>query len=169
MRIAMVEGDGICGITSSPAYYPVMAGSGPCSAEINPCGEFQCNPTPDGTSNTCSCNTPSFIAVNNLDGSQSCAPVAVCTFFLLNPCGPGTCINDRRGSYTCICPSGLEIGSRTDGSPTCVPSSMGLATTYTAQEGDSCYLIHTTFGLTYDAFMAQNEVRTLHSISTRLW
>lgn len=39
---------------------------------MNPCGNYDCKLNEDGT-NSCLCPPP-FIAVNNVDGSQTCVP-----------------------------------------------------------------------------------------------
>eukprot|EP00897_Mesotaenium_endlicherianum_P000057 jgi/Mesen1/10051/ME000073S09330 len=156
MYLAIVGGDGICGISSTPGSYPVVKGNNPCGKiALNPCGGGTC--FPKGASNECKC-PPQFVAVTNLDGSQSCAPQNVCRFFLYNPCNVGTCVDDGRGAYACICPAGFYGGFRLDSSPTCVPAPQGTGTqTYVVQASESCYLIHTAFRLTLLQFLAQNK------------
>ncbi|CAI5507753.1 unnamed protein product [Closterium sp. Naga37s-1] len=49
--------------------------------------------------------------------------VDVCGSYFKNPCAVGTCINDGKGSYSCICPPN-HVPSRTiDDFPTCDPGS----------------------------------------------
>eukprot|EP00897_Mesotaenium_endlicherianum_P005427 jgi/Mesen1/4912/ME000245S03966 len=156
MYLAIVGGDGICGISSTPGSYPVVKGINPCGKiALNPCGGGTCYPK--GASNECKC-PPQFVAVTDLDGSQSCAPQKVCRFFLYNPCNVGTCVDDGRGAYACICPAGFYGGFRLDSSPTCVPAPQSTGTQkYTVQAAESCYLIHTAFRLTLPQFLAQNK------------
>eukprot|EP00897_Mesotaenium_endlicherianum_P010607 jgi/Mesen1/9575/ME000065S09001 len=143
MRLAIAGGPGICGVAATPASYPVLAASSPCGG-INPCGGGTCIPA--GSSYECVC-PDQFVAVSNVDGSQSCAPARPCTFAASNPCQTGTCIDDGVGSYTCICPFGYFVAELMNQQPT---------GSYEVQKNDTCYLIHTMFRITLDQLLALN-------------
>eukprot|EP00897_Mesotaenium_endlicherianum_P010608 jgi/Mesen1/9576/ME000065S09004 len=153
MRLAIAGGPGICGVAATPASYPVLAASSPCGG-INPCGGGTCIPA--GSSYECMC-PDQFVAVSNVDGSQSCAPARPCTFSTFNPCKVGTCIDDGRGSYTCICPFGYFVTQLLNLQPTCAtyPGYVDSGT-YKVQKNDTCYLIHTMFRITLDQLLSLN-------------
>eukprot|EP00897_Mesotaenium_endlicherianum_P002855 jgi/Mesen1/2598/ME000166S01720 len=161
MYLAMTGGPGVCGINTQAALYPIIKGSSPCPDEngvgINPCGGGTC--IPRGASNTCICPR-TFVGVTNNDGSQTCAPMYACRFFLTNPCAVGTCVDDQRGSFSCICPMSYIQGLKSDGLPTCVPAGAavpGQRYYYTAQAGVTCYLIYTAYSLSLPQFLALNR------------
>jgi len=130
MKLGIQGGAGVCGMNVLPAYYPVAAppAGDPCYTTssipdgdsvpaLNPCGGGVCTRAPSrgDYSYTCSCPRD-FVAVNNtvkvtLPGAgqgitQACAPVDACGLTLTNPCSVGTCVNDGKGSYSCLCPIG---------------------------------------------------------------
>ncbi|CAI5467997.1 unnamed protein product [Closterium sp. Yama58-4] len=154
MRIAIAGGAGICGMNTMPGLYPVLSTPDPCKP-INPCGGGTCTSTPTNKSqrNKCTC-TAGFIAVTNLDKTQTCALAKVCTFFAVNPCGFGTCVDDSKGGYTCLCSLGYTSGSLTDGSPTCVPGS--LVSKVVLPTAMSCGLVRTTYQLSKKDFTLLN-------------
>ncbi|CAI5498647.1 unnamed protein product [Closterium sp. Naga37s-1] len=45
----------------------------------------------------------------------------VCSSYPTNPCGAGTCINDGKGAYSCICPPNYISSTTIDSVPTCDP------------------------------------------------
>ncbi|CAI5955872.1 unnamed protein product [Closterium sp. NIES-64] len=53
--------------------------------------------------------------------------VDVCGSDLKNPCYVGACINDGKGSYSCICPPNYVESTIIDSFPTCDPGAAGLA------------------------------------------
>ncbi|CAI5498502.1 unnamed protein product [Closterium sp. Naga37s-1] len=128
MRMDIQGGDGVCGINVLPGIYPIVKipgdpcgqssykGDGDLQPSMNPCGRFQCQGTTE-TTNNCTCNVPTapvqpFVEVENGYGSNTCAygefcgrrTVDVCGSYFKNPCYVGACINDGKGSYSCICP-----------------------------------------------------------------
>ncbi|CAI5983311.1 unnamed protein product, partial [Closterium sp. NIES-64] len=154
MRIAIAGGVGICGMNTMPGLYPVISTPDPCKP-INPCGGGTCTSTPTNKSQRNKCTCPAgFMAVTNLDKTQTCALAKVCTFFVVNPCGFGTCVDDGKGGYTCLCSLGYTLGSLTDGTPTCVPGS--LVTKVVLPVAMSCGLVRTTYQLSKKDFVALN-------------
>ncbi|GJP34244.1 hypothetical protein CLOM_g18691 [Closterium sp. NIES-68] len=127
MRLAMSGGDGICGIHSMPALYPVIKTPDPCFP-VNPCGGGRCAVDAGTGGNTCEC-PEGFRAVVNIDGSQSCALAARCAFSMVNPCDSGTCIDSSssKGGYSCLCPPPAERINNTDGTQTCIVPPAPLA------------------------------------------
>ncbi|CAI5534917.1 unnamed protein product, partial [Closterium sp. Naga37s-1] len=94
---------------------------------MSPCGRFPCQKTKEG--NTCTCiieivplARQPFVAVANGIGAQTCAYVDVCGSYFKNPCYVGTCINDLKGSYSCICPPNYIERVTFYGLPTCDPA-----------------------------------------------
>ncbi|CAI5980155.1 unnamed protein product [Closterium sp. NIES-64] len=82
--------------------------------------------------------------------------VDVCGSYFKNPCAVGTCINDGKGSYSCICPPN-HVPSRTiDDFPTCDPA--GSLATSLAVSGSNwaCADVHPLMGLTLAQFTQQN-------------
>eukprot|EP00897_Mesotaenium_endlicherianum_P001092 jgi/Mesen1/10984/ME000097S10563 len=160
MKLEMTGGAGVCGINTSPGTYPIVRGKDPCGP-VNPCGAGRCRVVAGGK-NRCACPS-SFVAVNNLDGSQSCAPAHVCRFFLYNPCSVGTCVDDTRGSYTCICPRGFANGTKVTGAATCVCTAPGTyperqycTLLYNVREGDTCESIMRRYHLDAPTFFKYN-------------
>ncbi|GJP67942.1 hypothetical protein CLOP_g24700, partial [Closterium sp. NIES-67] len=143
-------GDGVCGINVLPGIYPIVKLPGdPCGRKgykgdkdlygMNPCGRFACQAI-GGSSNRCNCNIPGslkqpFVEVGNGNGSSTCAYVDVCGSHFKNPCAVGTCINDGKGAYSCICPLNHIESKTADNSPTCDPAN-ATATTM-AVSGDN--------------------------------
>ncbi|CAI5938885.1 unnamed protein product [Closterium sp. NIES-65] len=152
-------GDGVCGINSLPGIYPVVRiAADSCNASgksseafgplFNPCGSFKCTVEPDGSSNRCDCNDPRYVEARNADGSRTYAYSAsallsrdACRAAVRNPCAVGTCVNDGKGSYSCVCPPGFRQGTTVDGTFSCAPgdSSSKYAV---VMEGLTCADIH---------------------------
>ncbi|GJP37843.1 hypothetical protein CLOM_g22249 [Closterium sp. NIES-68] len=154
MAMAMTGGSGICGIHSVPAIYPVIKTCSPCKSHQNPCGGGICVPGANGTY-TCKCLKPLFLPAADRGGAQTCVWADVCSVQDENPCAVGTCINDQVGGYVCLCPPGFVQGVRPNGSPTCVPTTSSPTTLSFPVDVD-CPLVYQLFGLTEEAFLAQN-------------
>ncbi|CAI5510917.1 unnamed protein product [Closterium sp. Naga37s-1] len=172
MRMDIQGGDGVCSINVLPGIYPIVKIAGdPCGSKsykgdgdlqpsMNPCGRFTCTAIAKTNSNTCTCSLPSetkqpFVEVANGYGN-TCAYVDVCGSYFKNPCAVGTCINDGKGSYSCICPPN-HVPSRTiDDFPTCDPAN-GTATSLTVS-GDkwACADVFGLVGLSSSHFAQQN-------------
>ncbi|CAI5502244.1 unnamed protein product, partial [Closterium sp. Naga37s-1] len=54
----------------------------------------------------------------------------VCGSYAMNPCIVGTCVNDGKGAYSCICPLNYIESTTVDNSSTCDPANT-TATTLT--------------------------------------
>ncbi|CAI5478102.1 unnamed protein product [Closterium sp. Yama58-4] len=156
MKIAIAGGPGICGMNTLPALYPVLSTPDPCSP-INPCGSGTCTPLKPkqngGMRNKCTCPS-GFTAVTNLDKTQSCAVASVCSFSALNPCGFGTCMDDSKGGYSCLCSPGYVLGRRTDASVTCIPGSVMVKVTL--QVNMTCNQVRSTFLISNEEFSSLN-------------
>ncbi|CAI5498699.1 unnamed protein product [Closterium sp. Naga37s-1] len=142
MRMDIQGGDGVCGINVLPGIYPIVKipgdpcglksykGDGDLQPSMNPCGRFTCTPFPKTNNNTCTCTLPAqtrqpFIEAANGYGS-TCVYVNVCGSYFKNPCAVGTCINDGKGSYSCICPLNYVSSTTFDNFPTCDPGAAAL-------------------------------------------
>ncbi|CAI5973743.1 unnamed protein product [Closterium sp. NIES-64] len=125
----------------------------PCDSPQKPCGGGVCVPEEGGYS----CQCPAgFVSFTNDDGMQTCAPLDACGTQASNPCLTGTCINDNAGGYFCLCPPGYVKGSLTLGWDTCTPST-DPPTTLTFPVDVDCPLVYQLYGLTEEAFLAQNS------------
>ncbi|CAI5518920.1 unnamed protein product, partial [Closterium sp. Naga37s-1] len=166
MRMDIRSGDGICGINTLPGLFPVVRSSAdPCgsrsfqysnqhSGVFNPCGRYNCSKK--GTSNRCKCTDARFAQVKNADGSYTCAYVDVCGSSTRNPCVVGTCVNDGKGSYSCVCPPGFIQGTTLANTASCAPGDAGGV--YTVQQSNVwCSHVHPVFALTLDQFLHQNK------------
>ncbi|CAI6000981.1 unnamed protein product [Closterium sp. NIES-65] len=139
-------------------------GDGDSQPSMNPCGRFQCQGTTDTTNIcTCNIPTAPvqpFVEVENGYGSNTCAyevsklqgpeppshprtrvavdvcgsVLDVCGSYFKNPCYVGACINDGKGSYSCVCPPNHVQSTTIDGFPTCDPTN----TTTTTMTGIDC-------------------------------
>ncbi|CAI5518876.1 unnamed protein product, partial [Closterium sp. Naga37s-1] len=165
MRMDIRSGDGICGINTLPGLFPVVRSSAdPCGSRsfqysiqgpaFNPCGRFSCSKK--GTSNRCKCTDARFAQVKNTDGSYTCAYVDVCGSSTRNPCVVGTCVNDDKGSYSCVCPPGFIQGTTLANTASCAPGDAGGV--YTVRQSNVwCSHVHPIFALTLDQFLQQNK------------
>eukprot|EP00475_Leptophrys_vorax_P018022 TRINITY_DN24637_c1_g2_i2.p1 TRINITY_DN24637_c1_g2~~TRINITY_DN24637_c1_g2_i2.p1 ORF type:complete len:361 (-),score=-8.22 TRINITY_DN24637_c1_g2_i2:106-1149(-) len=150
MRLAIAGGAGICGITSMPGLYPVLNTPDPCGP-INPCGGGICAVKLGKA--RCQCPV-GFARVKNIDGTQTCTAVRVCSLTASNPCHVGTCLDDGKGGYNCICPPGFVSGPNPDGSISCVPGP--TPDNFEAVPGLTCDIVRSTFGLSLANFTALN-------------
>ncbi|CAI5518905.1 unnamed protein product, partial [Closterium sp. Naga37s-1] len=56
----------------------------------------------------------------------SSPPVDVCGSSTRNPCVVGTCVNDGKGSYSCVCPPGFIQGTTLANTASCAPGNTPL-------------------------------------------
>ncbi|GJP76439.1 hypothetical protein CLOP_g6887 [Closterium sp. NIES-67] len=157
MRLPMLaDGPGKCNMLSERGIYPIFydrtKGSALCKLPINPCGGGTCVVTNGGPR----CNCPPGYVERLENDAPKCTLATPCDSNP-NPCGIGTCYNEFDGSYTCVCPPGSVIGSRVEGTMTCVLGTFqsGLQT-YTILQGDTCGTIASTFGFTVDFLQTKN-------------
>ncbi|GJP51672.1 hypothetical protein CLOM_g10821 [Closterium sp. NIES-68] len=172
MPMDIQGGDGVCGINVLPGIYPIVKIPGdPCGRlsyqvhqekepSMNPCGWFSCHPTAEGN-NRCNCTTPEattqpFVEAGNGVGSNTCAYVDVCGSYFKNPCYVGTCINDGRGSYSCVCPPNYIESKTVYDPPTCDPVNTTATTMTVSGENWWCSDVYTIIGLSIDSFILQN-------------
>ncbi|CAI5973779.1 unnamed protein product [Closterium sp. NIES-64] len=144
----------------------------------NPCGGGTCEEVMDRFY-TCSCLDPLFIpplfsfppptpplylfpspcpSSHSLSASWHVQPrndIDVCSQQDENPCAVGTCINDKAGGFFCLCPPGFDQGYRPNGAHTCVPT-YNPSYTVIFPIDISCPLVYQLYGLTEEAFLAQN-------------
>ncbi|CAI5500558.1 unnamed protein product [Closterium sp. Naga37s-1] len=91
-------GDGVCGINVLPGIYPIVKSEATSSIVLH-------------------------ISIPPFEHSQ-CQLLDVCGADLKNPCYVGTCINDGKGSYSCICPPNYVESTTIDNFPTCDPANV---------------------------------------------
>ncbi|CAI5947886.1 unnamed protein product [Closterium sp. NIES-65] len=89
--------------------------------------------------------------INVLPGIYPIVKMDVCGSDLKNPCYVGACINDGKGSYSCICPPNYVESTTIDSFPTCDPGAAGLASF-----GDTCWSISAQLFLTTSNLTALN-------------
>ncbi|GJP53290.1 hypothetical protein CLOM_g12457 [Closterium sp. NIES-68] len=170
MLMDMQSGPGVCGINTLPGLFPILrAAADPCGSKsvqltasagvaasnaFNPCGQFKCSKA--GASNRCACAAPLFVQVAHSDGSNTCAYVDACGLAGSNPCVVGTCVNDGRGSYSCVCPLGFVQGPTAEGTLSCAPGdSKG---SYTVRGSNvRCSHLLPVLGLPLDQLKQQNK------------
>ncbi|CAI7927284.1 unnamed protein product, partial [Closterium sp. NIES-54] len=159
MQMAIEAGNGICGINTTPALYPVVAGSHPCQP-INPCGSGKCSNR--AGKSKCAC-APGFTTAKNIDGSETCIPVHVCSMSAANPCQVGTCLNDGAGGYNCLCSPGFVADERPDETPVCVP---GVTPSEVhVVPGLTCDSVRSTFGMSEANFTQLNPKLNCSSLA----
>ncbi|GJP75339.1 hypothetical protein CLOP_g5790 [Closterium sp. NIES-67] len=172
MRMDIQGGDGVCGINVLPGIYPIVKipgdpcgnfsykGDGDFQPSMNPCGRFACKNTTE-SSNNCSCSIPQvatqpFVEVENGYGSNTCAYVDVCGSYFKNPCAVGTCINDGKGAYSCICPPNYIESTTAHDFPTCDPVNTTATTVTVSGDNWLCSDVHALVGLSLSDFALQN-------------
>ncbi|GJP35581.1 hypothetical protein CLOM_g20083 [Closterium sp. NIES-68] len=172
MRMYIEGGDGVCGINVLPGIYPIVKIQGdPCGSKsykfdsdkqptMNPCGRFECQAT-SNTGNTCDCNLPGvflqpFVKAGNGHGSNTCAYVDVCGSYFKNPCSVGACMNDGKGSYSCICPPSYVESEDVYGFPTCDAANVTATTMRVSGDNWWCSDIYPLVGISLDQFTRQN-------------
>ncbi|CAI5992092.1 unnamed protein product [Closterium sp. NIES-65] len=83
-------------------------------------------------------------------------PVDVCGSYFKNPCAVGTCINDGKGAYSCICPP-TYISSRTIlNFPTCDPVNVTATAMAVSGVNWRCSDVYPIVGISYNQFRQQN-------------
>ncbi|GJP82544.1 hypothetical protein CLOP_g12787 [Closterium sp. NIES-67] len=117
----------------------------PCLSRINPCGGGACYML--GGLARCLC--PRGFVERIGAPTSKCVTRDPCTKGVVNPCGAGKCNSVKAaGLYTCSCDEGYVIGSRVDGSPTCVPvTPAGGSLTYTTVPADTCQGVATALAI----------------------
>ncbi|CAI5480196.1 unnamed protein product [Closterium sp. Yama58-4] len=173
MRMDIQGGDGVCGINVLPGIYPIVKipkdpcgqksykGSGDLQPSMNPCGRFTCQPNTKTNRNTCNCTIPNetkqpFVEVPNGSGSNTCAYVDVCDSYSSNPCVVGTCINDGKGAYSCICPPNYVGSITVDNLPTCDPANTTVSMLTVTGANWWCSDVFPVAGVSLAGFTSQN-------------
>ncbi|CAI6001165.1 unnamed protein product [Closterium sp. NIES-65] len=147
MRLRMLpDGNGKCNVMSENAIYPVFYERNSRACEVitpNPCGGGVC----EVRSGRARCNCPPGFVERLEESAPKCVTATPCDANP-NPCGVGTCNNEFDGTYTCSCPAGSVIGSRTDRAMTCI--------WYTVTQGDTCPKIANAVQLPVTTFLRLN-------------
>ncbi|CAI7934640.1 unnamed protein product, partial [Closterium sp. NIES-54] len=173
MRMDIQGGDGVCGINVLPGIYPIVKipgdpcgtksykGDGDLQPSMNPCGRFTCTAIAQTDTSMCTCSLASqpkqpFVPVLSNYGAQTCAYVDVCGSYFKNPCAVGTCINDGKGSYSCICPPNHVPSQTIDDFPTCDPVNASATTMTVDGDNWSCSNVHPVLGVTLAQFKSSN-------------
>ncbi|CAI5971082.1 unnamed protein product, partial [Closterium sp. NIES-64] len=174
MRMDIQGGDGVCGINVLPGIYPIVKipkdpcgqrsfkGDGDLQPSMNPCGRFTCRANLRNNSNSCDCSIPNesnqpFVQAANGYGSQTCAYLDVCGSDLKNPCYVGACINDGKGSYSCICPPNYVESTIIDSFPTCDPANVTASTLAVSGSNWWCPAVLSIVGLSLPQFTQRNQ------------
>ncbi|CAI5462063.1 unnamed protein product [Closterium sp. Yama58-4] len=170
MRMDIQGGDGVCGINVLPGIYPIVKIPGdPCSNNsykgdqdpngMNPCGRFPCQKVSESYTCTCTIRDAAvqpFVNADNGNGFQTCAYVDVCGSYFKNPCYVGSCINDGKGSYSCICPPNYVERVTLYGFPTCDPANSTATNMTVSGDNWQCADVSPLVGIPIRDFMSNN-------------
>ncbi|CAI5503727.1 unnamed protein product [Closterium sp. Naga37s-1] len=94
--------------------------------------------------------------INVLPGIYPIVKMDVCGSDLKNPCYVGTCINDGKGSYSCICPPNYIESTTIDNFPTCDPANTTASTLAVSGSNWWCTDVLPLVGLSLAQFMHNN-------------
>ncbi|CAI5495361.1 unnamed protein product [Closterium sp. Naga37s-1] len=142
MRMDIQGGDGVCGINVLPGIYPIVKSEATSSIVLH-------------------------ISIPPFEHSQS-QLLDVCGADLKNPCYVGTCINDGKGSYSCICPTNYVESTTIDNFPTCDPANVTANTMAVSGSNWWCSDVLPLVGLSLAQFAQLNAGDTCWSISAQL-
>ncbi|CAI7851791.1 unnamed protein product, partial [Closterium sp. NIES-54] len=81
----------------------------------------------------------------------------VCGSYFKNPCYVGTCINDLKGSYSCICPPNYIERVTLYGFPTCDPANFTATSMTVTGDNWQCYDVLALVGIAPFVFYSWNE------------
>ncbi|CAI5994619.1 unnamed protein product [Closterium sp. NIES-64] len=96
--------------------------------------------------------------INVLPGIYPIVKMDVCGADLKNPCYVGTCINDGKGSYSCICPPNYVESTTIDNFPTCDPANVTANTMAVSGSNWWCSGVLALVGLSLAQFAQLNAV-----------
>ncbi|CAI5528861.1 unnamed protein product [Closterium sp. Naga37s-1] len=96
--------------------------------------------------------------INVLPGIYPIVKMDVCGSDLKNPCYVGACINDGKGSYSCICPPNYVESTTIDSFPTCDPANVTASTLAVSGSNWWCPDVLSIVGLSLPQFTQQNKV-----------
>ncbi|CAI5479150.1 unnamed protein product [Closterium sp. Yama58-4] len=96
--------------------------------------------------------------INVLPGIYPIVKMDVCGSDLKNLCYVGACINDAKGSYSCICPPNYVASKTIDNFPTCDPANATASTLVVSGSNWWCSDVLPVVGLSLAQFTQQNAV-----------
>ncbi|CAI5946717.1 unnamed protein product [Closterium sp. NIES-64] len=131
-------GDGVCGINVLPGIYPIV------KIPKDLCGQ------------------KSYKGVGDLQ------PIDMCGSYPMNPCAVGTCVNDGKGAYSCICPPNYIESRTVYNSSTCDPANTTATTLTVTGANWWCSDILSATGLSLASLPQQTMGDSCSSISTQL-
>ncbi|CAI7899782.1 unnamed protein product [Closterium sp. NIES-53] len=82
--------------------------------------------------------------------------VDVCGSYFKNPCYVGSCINDLKGSYSCICPPNHIERVTLYGFPTCDPANSSATIMTVTGDNWQCSDVSALVGLSLEGFYSNN-------------
>ncbi|CAI5470311.1 unnamed protein product [Closterium sp. Yama58-4] len=94
--------------------------------------------------------------INVLPGIYPIVKMDVCGSYFKNPCTVGTCINDGKGAYSCICPPNYISSTTIDNFPTCDPANTTATNMTVIGDNWFCSDVYPLAGLLYAQFIQQN-------------